>query len=61
VRAQQVATLVACSIVTNWCGCLGVLGATLIADPASLRAASELSPWAVRGLGGSRSRRSLRT
>ena len=36
VRAQEIAAIVACSIVTNWCGCLSVLGVMLIGGLAAV-------------------------
>jgi len=50
--AKQIATIAAFSIVTNWCGCLSVLGAMLIADPSVLREGFGLSATACRLLGG---------
>jgi hypothetical protein len=51
VAHQRIGAIAAFSIVTNWCGCLFVLGAMLIADPSALRAAWDLSPTAGRLLG----------
>ncbi len=51
VDAKRIGAIAAFSIVTNWCGCLTVLGAMLIADPSALRAGFGLSPAAGRLLG----------
>jgi uncharacterized membrane protein YbhN (UPF0104 family) len=48
---KQIAAIAACSIVTNWCGCLTVLGAMMIADPSALGIGWGLSPTAGRLLG----------
>jgi uncharacterized membrane protein YbhN (UPF0104 family) len=51
VALKKIAAIAACSIVTNWCGCLTVLGAMLIADPSALRIGWGLSPTIGRLLG----------
>lgn len=51
VDTKRIAAITACSIATNWCGCLSVLGAMLIADPSALRIGSGLSPSAGRLIG----------
>jgi glycosyltransferase 2 family protein len=52
VDAKRIATIAGFSIVTNWCGCLFVLGAMLIADPSALHIGWGLSPRICRLLGG---------
>jgi uncharacterized membrane protein YbhN (UPF0104 family) len=51
VETERVAAIAACSIATNWCGCLTVIGAMLIADPSALERAVGLSPLLGRVLG----------
>jgi glycosyltransferase 2 family protein len=51
VDAKRIGAIAACSIVTNWCGCLSVLGAMLIADPSAVAIGWDLSPIAGRLLG----------
>jgi uncharacterized membrane protein YbhN (UPF0104 family)/endonuclease/exonuclease/phosphatase family metal-dependent hydrolase len=51
VDVKRIAAIAACSIATNWCGCLTVLGALLLADPWALVLRWELSPAAGRALG----------
>jgi hypothetical protein len=51
VDTARIAAILACSIVTNWCGCLAVLGAMLIADPSALDFGWELPAVAGRALG----------
>lgn len=51
VGAEQIAAIAACSIVTNWCGCLTVLAAMLIADPSALALGWSLAPTPARLLG----------
>ena len=51
VDAKRIGAIAAFSIVTNWCGCLTVLGAMLIADPSALRVGWGLWPTAGRLLG----------
>jgi glycosyltransferase 2 family protein len=52
VDARRIAAIAACSIATNWCGCLTVLGAMLLADPSPLAEVWGLSPAVGRALGG---------
>jgi uncharacterized membrane protein YbhN (UPF0104 family) len=51
VDAQRIAAIAGFSIVTNWCGCLSVLGAMLVIDPSVLRAGWGASPVTTRLLG----------
>jgi glycosyltransferase 2 family protein len=51
VAIERVGAIVAFSIVTNWSGCLAVLGAMLIADPSAVRAGWDLPPIAGRLFG----------
>ena len=52
VETKRIAAIAACSIVTNWCGCLTVLGAMLLADPSALRLGWDLSSAIARLIGG---------
>ena len=51
VPATRIAAIAGFSIVTNWCGCLSVLGAVLIADPSMLQVGWGLSPILGRLVG----------
>jgi uncharacterized membrane protein YbhN (UPF0104 family) len=51
VETERVAAIAACSIATNWCGCLTVVGAMLLADPSVLERALGLSSLVARALG----------
>jgi uncharacterized membrane protein YbhN (UPF0104 family) len=51
VTKAQIAAIWVCSIVTNWCGCLSVLGAMLLADPSALRVGWGISATVARLLG----------
>lgn len=51
VATERIAAIAACSIATNWCGCLTVLGAMLLADPSVLALGWDVSPALGRSLG----------
>jgi uncharacterized membrane protein YbhN (UPF0104 family) len=51
VDSGRIAAIAVGSIVTNWCGCLTVLGAMLLAEPSALPIGWGLSPVTGRGLG----------
>ncbi len=51
VDAERIAAIAVCSIATNWCGCLSVLGAMLLTDPSALALGWDLSPAVGRSLG----------
>ena len=51
VTKTQIAAIWVCSVVTNWCGCLSVLGAMLLADPSALRVGWGISATVARLLG----------
>ena len=51
IATERIAAIAACSIATNWCGCLAVLGAMLLIDPSPLALGWDLSPALGRSLG----------
>jgi len=51
VDAGRIGAILACSIVTNWSGCLTVLGAMLIADPSAIELGWDLPAATSRLLG----------
>jgi glycosyltransferase 2 family protein len=51
IDVKRIGAITVCSIVTNWCGCLTVLGAMLIADPSALHLGWGLSATTGRLLG----------
>jgi uncharacterized membrane protein YbhN (UPF0104 family) len=51
VGTARIGAILACSIATNWCGCLAVLGALLVADPSALDFGWGLPAVAGRALG----------